>query len=141
MLTEIKAISHWNLFFYSYNTFLATFWIPILPSKPPQYTYISQESLITLSCMFLSLTHTRTTHTKHQDFMENLNSSFVWMPKTISNILLEVSMIDDFSKKSTRLDSYVHLLEEEMRKIQVFQRELPQCMNLIQDGLFLLSAV
>ncbi|KAH6806511.1 hypothetical protein C2S51_031342 [Perilla frutescens var. frutescens] len=38
-----------------------------------------------------------------------------------SDILKEASGIDDFSKKSSKLDFHVHALEEEMKKIEAFK--------------------
>ncbi|KAI3462774.1 hypothetical protein Pfo_019437 [Paulownia fortunei] len=55
--------------------------------------------------------------------------------KTISDILREVSGIDDFSKKSSKLDFHVCSLEEELRKIDAFKRELPNCMHLLKDAI------
>lgn len=69
----------------------------------------------------------------------NLDVGSIFVPKTISDILTEVSMMHDFSKKSSKLDFYVHSLEEEMRKVDAFKRELPHCMQLLRDGHFSLS--
>ncbi|CAA2990243.1 transcription factor HHO5-like [Olea europaea subsp. europaea] len=55
--------------------------------------------------------------------------------KTISEILKEVSLIDDFSKKSSKLEFYVHALELEMTKIDAFKRELPHSMSLLKDAI------
>lgn len=38
-----------------------------------------------------------------------------------------------------RLEESVRILERERRKIAVFKRELPQCMNLLTDGWLLVS--
>lgn len=61
-------------------------------------------------------------------------SSFV--PKTISDFLKEVSRIGSVSEKVSKLDGFVKGLEEEMRKIDAFKRELPLCMLLLKDGAF-----
>lgn len=58
--------------------------------------------------------------------------------KTISEILKEVSLIDDFSKKSSKLEFYVHALELEMTKIDAFKRELPHSMSLLKDGIIII---
>ncbi|CAI9777480.1 unnamed protein product [Fraxinus pennsylvanica] len=55
--------------------------------------------------------------------------------KKISEILKEVSFIDDFSKKSSKLEFYVHALELEMTKIDAFKRELPHSMSLLKDAI------
>lgn len=57
--------------------------------------------------------------------------------KNISDILTEVSGMDDFIKKSSMLDFHVHALEEELHKIEAFKRELPHCMHLLKHGPFL----
>ena len=47
-------------------------------------------------------------------------------------------IIDDVSKKVSKLDGFVKGLEDEMRKIDAFKRELPLCMFLLNDGSFIL---
>lgn len=54
--------------------------------------------------------------------------------KTVSSFLREVSMMRDSSEKLSKLDDYVKGLEDEMRKIDGFKRELPLCMLLLNDG-------
>ncbi|KAL6526181.1 hypothetical protein OROMI_029821 [Orobanche minor] len=68
---------------------------------------------------------------KEKNFEEG--SSFV--PKTIINILTKVSLISDISNKSSVLDFYLRSLEEEMKKVNAFKRELPFCMQLLKDGI------
>lgn len=41
----------------------------------------------------------------------------------------------DFAEKVQRCHEYAEALEEEKRKIQVFQRELPLCLELVTQGL------
>ncbi|KAG6424663.1 hypothetical protein SASPL_115083 [Salvia splendens] len=69
------------------------------------------------------------------DNSKHLNLDFV--PKSISDVLSQVSRIDDWSIKSSKLDFHIQLLEEELRKVDAFKRELPYCMKLLQDGNFL----
>jgi hypothetical protein len=59
-----------------------------------------------------------------------------FVPKTITDFRREVSMIGNVSEKAARLEDFVKRLEEEMRKIDAFKRELPLCMNLLIDGWF-----
>jgi len=40
----------------------------------------------------------------------------------------------DFAEKIQRCGEYVEALEEERRKIQVFERELPLCLELVTQG-------
>ncbi|XP_022746494.1 transcription factor HHO6-like isoform X2 [Durio zibethinus] len=58
-----------------------------------------------------------------------------FVPKTISNFLKEVSLIGNVSDKVSKLDAFVEGLEEEMRKIDAFKRELPLCMQLLNDAI------
>lgn len=41
----------------------------------------------------------------------------------------------DYAEKMRRCHEYVEALEEEKRKIQVFQRELPLCLELVTQGM------
>ena len=43
----------------------------------------------------------------------------------------------DFAEKMQRCHEYVEALEAERRKIQVFERELPLCLELVTQGLCL----
>ncbi|CAK9166442.1 unnamed protein product [Ilex paraguariensis] len=63
----------------------------------------------------------------------DLNSVFV--PKTIADILTEVSMVDDTSKKLSKLNDYVHALQDELKKIDAFICQLPLCMHLLNDAI------
>ncbi|XP_043711133.1 transcription factor HHO5-like [Telopea speciosissima] len=63
----------------------------------------------------------------------DLNPAYV--PKTITSFLREISTIGDVSERLSKLDEYVKRLEDEMRKIDVFKRELPLCMLLLNDGI------
>ncbi|KAF2305823.1 hypothetical protein GH714_008263 [Hevea brasiliensis] len=63
-----------------------------------------------------------------------------YVPKTMSDILKEVSMIGDVSEKVSKLDGFLKGLEEEMRKIDAFKRELPLCMLLLNDAILFLKA-
>ncbi|XP_010263747.1 PREDICTED: myb family transcription factor EFM [Nelumbo nucifera] len=58
-----------------------------------------------------------------------------YVPQTISGFLRELSTIGDISQRSSKLDDYVKRLEEEMKKIEAFKRELPLCMLLLNDAI------
>ncbi|VVA15262.1 PREDICTED: myb [Prunus dulcis] len=62
-----------------------------------------------------------------------------FVPKTISDFLKEVSMIGSVSERLSKLDDFVKRLEEEMRKIDAFKRELPLCMFLLNDAILALK--
>ncbi|OMO74157.1 hypothetical protein CCACVL1_16924 [Corchorus capsularis] len=62
-----------------------------------------------------------------------------FVPKTITNFLKEVSVIGNVSDKVSKLDAFVKRLEEEMRKIDAFKRELPLCMLLLNDAIVTLK--
>ncbi|KAK4477483.1 hypothetical protein RD792_016707 [Penstemon davidsonii] len=55
--------------------------------------------------------------------------------RSILEILKEVSMIDDISKKSSKLEFHLQSLKEELKRIDVFKRELPHCMYLLKDAI------
>ncbi|GAV89055.1 Myb_DNA-binding domain-containing protein [Cephalotus follicularis] len=65
----------------------------------------------------------------------SLDLSLVYVPKTITELLREVSRIKTASLKLSKLDDYVNRLEDEMKKIVVFKRELPLCMLLLNDAI------
>ncbi|KAL5752871.1 hypothetical protein ACOSP7_023059 [Xanthoceras sorbifolium] len=57
------------------------------------------------------------------------------VPKTMSELLMKVSETKDESQKLSMLQHYVKTMEEEMKKIDAFKRELPLCMLLLNDGI------
>lgn len=60
-------------------------------------------------------------------------------PKSLSLFLGEVSRIGNVSEKLDKVDGYVRCLEEEMKKIDAFKRELPLCMLLLNDAIGVLK--
>ncbi|XP_057464772.1 transcription factor HRS1-like [Actinidia eriantha] len=62
-----------------------------------------------------------------------------FITKTISEFLGELIEIGSASEKLTRLDDFVKRLEDEMRKIDAFKRELPLCMILLNDAIVTLK--
>ncbi|XWS54842.1 hypothetical protein CRYUN_Cryun10bG0124200 [Craigia yunnanensis] len=69
----------------------------------------------------------------------SLDFRATFVPKTISNFLKEVSLIGNVPDKVSKFDAFVKGLEEEMRKIDAFKRELPLCMNLLNDAIVALK--
>lgn len=69
----------------------------------------------------------------------NLNIKTSFIPKTISNFLGEISSIRNVSEKCLKLDGFIIRLEDEMRKIDAFKRELPVSMLLISDAIVALK--
>ncbi|KAE8704808.1 putative Serine/threonine-protein kinase SAPK10 [Hibiscus syriacus] len=65
----------------------------------------------------------------------SLDLSLVYVPKTISEFLQEVSKIKDGFQRLSMISDYVQRLEDEMKKIDAFKRELPLCMLLLKDGI------
>lgn len=57
-----------------------------------------------------------------------------YVPKTIHDFISGISTIGDASERVAKLDEFLKRLEEEMRKIDAFKRELPLCMILLADG-------
>lgn len=69
----------------------------------------------------------------------SLDLSLAFVPRTISELLGEVSdQSKDGSQKMAMLEDYVRRLEDEMRKIEVFKRELPFCMVLVNHGVLII---
>lgn len=68
----------------------------------------------------------------------NLNLSMYSLEKPLSQFLDEVSRIKDNHSKLSEIDGYVGKLEEERKKIDVFKRELPLCMLLVNEGIYLI---
>ncbi|XP_059457880.1 transcription factor HHO5 isoform X1 [Corylus avellana] len=64
-----------------------------------------------------------------------LDLSLVFVPKTISEFLGEISTNKNGSEKLSKLDDCVQRLEDERRKIEAFKRELPLCMLLLTDAI------
>ncbi|XP_044507391.1 transcription factor HHO6 [Mangifera indica] len=69
----------------------------------------------------------------------SLNFKPTFLPKTVNDFLREVSMIGNVSDKVSKLDAFVKGLEEEMKKIDAFKRELPLCMLLLNDAIVALK--
>ncbi|WOH04687.1 hypothetical protein DCAR_0624099 [Daucus carota subsp. sativus] len=65
----------------------------------------------------------------------NLNIKPTFVPKTIADFIGEVSTIRNVSEKLVKLDGFIKRLEDEMRKIDAFKRELPISMLLISDAI------
>lgn len=55
--------------------------------------------------------------------------------KTISEFFTEISTIQNVTDKNSKLQDYVQRLEDEMKKIDAFKRELPLCMLLLNDAI------
>ena len=55
--------------------------------------------------------------------------------KIVTNLSEEASpSIEGDGRRIAKLEEYVRNLEEERKKIEVFKRELPLCMFLLNDG-------
>lgn len=64
----------------------------------------------------------------------NLDLTLASVPKTVSHFLNNVVQTKDMSQKLSMLDDLVHSLEEEMKKVLAFKRELPLSILLLNDG-------
>ncbi|CAJ1929759.1 unnamed protein product [Sphenostylis stenocarpa] len=72
----------------------------------------------------------------HRAFMElSLDLSLGFVPKPISLFFGEVSGNRDKRDKVATLDGFVQRLEDELRKVEAFKRELPLCMLLLNDAI------
>ncbi|KAJ0043535.1 hypothetical protein Pint_18928 [Pistacia integerrima] len=58
-----------------------------------------------------------------------------YVPKTIKNLLNDLSEIYDVSDKLSVLNDYLLKHEEELIRVEAFKRELPQCMLLLMDAI------
>ncbi|GER35679.1 homeodomain-like superfamily protein [Striga asiatica] len=68
--------------------------------------------------------------------MEENSKNFDFSPKTISDILKKAPLVSYcFPDRSSELEFLVRSLEDEMRKVDAFKRELPLCMQLLKDGI------
>ncbi|CAN4107658.1 unnamed protein product [Withania somnifera] len=58
-----------------------------------------------------------------------------FVPASVTDFLRQVSLIRNVSDKLTQIDDYITRLEEEMRKIDAFKRELPLSVLLVKDAI------
>ncbi|KAK4802616.1 hypothetical protein SAY86_000819 [Trapa natans] len=73
---------------------------------------------------------------------KELSSEYVmaFFRRLMSNLLLDESAVIDAADWSSRLDDLIVQLENEMRKIDAFKRELPLCMLLIENAINILKS-
>lgn len=57
----------------------------------------------------------------------------------IAGFLRDVSMIGDVMERLDKIDELIRRLEDELKKIEVFKRELPLCMLLLKDAIVYLK--
>ncbi|KAL0422667.1 UNVERIFIED_CONTAM: Myb family transcription factor EFM [Sesamum latifolium] len=62
-------------------------------------------------------------------------SSKPYVHRNIGEFIAEVSRIHTASEKILKLEDYVNRLQDEMKKIDAFKRELPLCMLLLSDAI------
>ncbi|KAL4355231.1 hypothetical protein GQ457_06G035690 [Hibiscus cannabinus] len=62
----------------------------------------------------------------------DLSLCSVFVPKTISEFLTEVYKIKNGVERSSKITDFIRRLEDEMKKIDGFKRELPLCMFLLK---------
>lgn len=88
-----------------------------------------------------TLAHRKSPHPTQQHssaFMElSLDLSLGFVPKPISLFFADVSANRNNTDKVATLDGFVQRLEDELRKVEAFKRELPLCMLLLNDGVCL----
>ncbi|XP_027347206.1 transcription factor HHO5-like [Abrus precatorius] len=65
----------------------------------------------------------------------SLDLSLSFVPRNVSDILGDVPKSKEGSQKISTLADFVKRLEDEMRKIEAFKRELPLCMILVTDAI------
>ncbi|XP_048328658.1 transcription factor HHO5-like [Ziziphus jujuba] len=69
--------------------------------------------------------------------MASLKVSYV--PKSITNLLNDLQKVQDVSQRWSVLNDYMREHEEELARVMVFKRELPQCMLLLMDAIEVLK--
>ena len=84
---------------------------------------MGSPTTLVLECRRPSAAYTATTSTTNSGCR---SSNFTYDQHNIDD--------DDQGKQIHRIEEYLNALEEERRKIEVFKRELPLCMQLLQDG-------
>ncbi|KAE8703780.1 putative Serine/threonine-protein kinase SAPK10 [Hibiscus syriacus] len=62
-----------------------------------------------------------------------LDLSLVYVPKSITKFLQEVSKIKNGFQRLSKISDYIRRLEDETNKINAFKRELPLCMLILKD--------
>ncbi|OMP03029.1 hypothetical protein COLO4_10663 [Corchorus olitorius] len=65
----------------------------------------------------------------------NLSLKPSYVPKTIANLLKDLSNIDNEADKLAVLNDYINQLEEELNRIVPFKHQFPQCMLLLMEAL------
>ncbi|XP_071736780.1 transcription factor HHO5-like [Rutidosis leptorrhynchoides] len=63
----------------------------------------------------------------------------IFIPKTISQFLGEITRIGNVSEKIIKIDDFITELETEISKIDAFKRELPLCMMIMNDAIVTLK--
>ncbi|KAG8368320.1 hypothetical protein BUALT_Bualt15G0033300 [Buddleja alternifolia] len=67
----------------------------------------------------------------------SLDCRFSLIPNPIGAFTDDILKIPDVSEKISKLNDCVYKLQDEMKKIEAFKRELPLCMILLNDGAIL----
>lgn len=63
-----------------------------------------------------------------------------FIPTSITDFLRQLTLIRNVPDKLSQIDDYITRLEDEMRKIDAFKRELPLCVLLVKDAIVTLRA-
>ncbi|MBA0793829.1 hypothetical protein Gohar_018212 [Gossypium harknessii] len=63
----------------------------------------------------------------------NMDVDLVYVPEPVSEFLKQASKIKNGFQRLCKISDYVRRLEDEMKKIDAFRRELPLCMLLLKD--------
>ncbi|XP_059314063.1 transcription factor HHO6 [Lycium ferocissimum] len=70
----------------------------------------------------------------------SLDCKPTFIPTSITDFLRQLSLIHNVPDKLSQIDDYITRLEDEMRKIDAFKRELPLCVLLVKDAIVALRA-
>ncbi|XVE72280.1 hypothetical protein DITRI_Ditri11bG0026800 [Diplodiscus trichospermus] len=62
-----------------------------------------------------------------------------YVPKSLSNVIFDLSKIDNDSDKLSVLSDYIYKHEEELSRIEALKHELPQCRLLLMESIEILK--
>jgi hypothetical protein len=65
---------------------------------------------------------------------QTASSSYTNATNTVNGLKSSLSFVGDHLERIRRIEEYLQALEDERRKIEAFKRELPLCMQLLEES-------
>ncbi len=62
------------------------------------------------------------------------SSSYTNATNTVNGLKSSLSFVGDHLERIRKIEEYLQALEDERRKIEAFKRELPLCMQLLEES-------